>query len=340
MKALIYNGPWEMELAELPTPEAGEGEVLLQVEAVGICGSDVHGFTGESGRRKPGMVMGHEIAGRILEVPDNQASLKVGDRVTVYNIRSCGTCEHCRAGNTQRCASRSVIGVNAGTWGAMAEFLACSVDQCVPLAPGLDPAAALLAEPVAVGLHAIKLMEPGPDDVLAVIGSGTIGLGLVMALKAKGMKNVFALDVLEEKLGLAESMGANPIHVGAGDAGEEIRRATGGGTAAGTFEAVGTSETVRAAFDLLGPGGTLVVIGNLDKEFTLPLQGLTDKEITVCGSYGFSRSNFAEAVELINQAAVPVERLISGRCTLEETPGVMTQLAKGEIEATKIVIEL
>ena len=183
-------------------------------------------------------------------------------------------------------------------------------------------------------------MTPRPDDVLAVVGSGTIGLGLVMALKAKGIQKVFALDIVEKKLELAASMGAHPIHVGTSDAAKEIQRVTAGREADGSFEAVGASKTIRAAFDLLRPGGTLVVIGNLAQEFALPLQGLTDREITVRGAYAFSREDFVEAVELINRGAVPVECLVSGRCTLEETPAVMTRLARGELEATKMVIVL
>jgi L-iditol 2-dehydrogenase len=338
MKALVYKGPWEMALEEFPDPTPSDGEALLQMEAVGICGSDVHGFTGESGRRKPGMVMGHEIAGRVLEVNGISNGVQPGDLVAVYNNQACGQCPHCLAGQEQRCGKRHVIGVNAGTWGAMADYLACPTRLLFPMNEGIDPAYALFAEPVAVALHAIKLMEPRQEDIIAIVGSGTIGLGLVMTLKAKGFEHVFALDVLDEKLELAAAMGAHPIRADLVDAREEIRRVTDGGEADGVFEAVGTADTVRNAFDLLRTAGSLVIIGNLAQTFTLPLQGITDREITVRGSYGFNRQEFSGAVELINQDVIALDPLISGQCTLEETPEIMTRLAKGELQAVKMVI--
>ena len=338
MKALIYNGPWDMSLEEAPKPIPKEGEALLKVEAVGICGSDVHGFTGESGRRKPGMVMGHEFAGKIVEIPSENNRFKVGDTVTVYNNKSCRSCVHCLNGNEQRCTKRTIIGVNAGTWGAMAEYLACPTDLIFGLNQEIDPALALFAEPVGVAVHAIRRMAPQPTDVIGIVGSGTIGMGLAMTLKAKGFHNIFSLDVLDSKLSQVADMGAHPINVSQVDPREEICHATNGLTATGVFEAVGSSATVRNAYDLLGPGGKLVLIGNLASEFSLPLQGITDQEITIYGSYGFSQTDFLEAVKLINDKAVPVESMISGHCTLEETPEVMTSLARGELEALKMVI--
>jgi len=339
MKALVYNGPWDMTLAEFPRPEPAEGEALVKVESVGICGSDVHGFTGESGRRKPGMVMGHEIAGRVVEINCTNSTLKVGDRVTVYNIVSCGACPHCGGGNEQRCEKRRVVGVNAGTWGAMAEYLAFPTSGLFKLEDNVISGAALLAEPLAVGLHAIRHMSPEPQDTLAIVGSGTIGMGLAMALKVQGFQSFFALDLHRGKLDRIQSFGAKPINASTGNSAEELRKQNGGRPADGAFEAVGTSETVRDAYDLLGPGGKLVIIGNLDKEFTLPLQGVTDRETSIRGSYGFSKGDFAEAVRLINEDAVPVHDLIGGYCTLEEAPGKMSQLAKGEISDAKIIIQ-
>ena len=328
-----------MELSEFPTPEPSEGEALIKVEAVGICGSDVHGFTGASGRRAPGMVMGHEISGSVMEINADASSLQVGDRVTVYNNTACGVCPHCRSGNEQRCEERRIVGVNAGTWGAMAEYLAFPVSGLFKLNGHVTPGAALLAEPLAVGLHAIEHMSPDPQDAVAIVGSGTIGMGLAMALRVKGIESVYALDILDNKLSLIAELGAHPINAANCDAAAELREQNGGRPAAGVFEAVGSAQTVRDAYELLGPGGKLIVIGNLDKEFTLPMQGITDRETLIRGSYGFTRSEFADAVDLINQGSVPVEGLISGYCSLEETPQTMTRLAKGEIDAIKIVIQ-
>jgi L-iditol 2-dehydrogenase len=339
MKALLYEEPWKMSLTEMPKPSPGSGEVLLKSVAVGICGSDVHGFTGESGRRKPDMIMGHEAVGQVVELGPDVTQLKVGDWVAVYNIRACGKCRFCQAEQEQLCPDKKMLGVNAGKWGAMAEFFAFPESGLFKLDPSIDPAIGLLTEPIAVGLHAIGRMQPKADDVLAIVGGGTIGIGLAIALKARGIKKYFALDKVPEKLELIRSFGATPIHVEKEDALAVIREATDGGGADGVFEAVGAAATVRTAYDLCALGGKLVLIGNLAQEFTLPLQGVTSNETNIHGSYGFTRSDFAAAVELISDKSIPLHQLITGSCTLEETPDVMTKMAKGELAAIKMVIK-
>ena len=170
MKALRFDGPWEFSLTDLPRPEPGEGEALLRSLAVGICGSDVHGFTGESGRRAPGMIMGHEVVGEVVALGRNANRLKVGDRVAVFNIVGCGTCRHCAAEQEQLCPAKRILGVNAGPWGAMAEYFTFPESGLFPLSPDIDPAIGLLTEPLAVGAHAVAKMNPSSDDALAIVG--------------------------------------------------------------------------------------------------------------------------------------------------------------------------
>lgn len=338
MKALRYDGPWKMSLIDLPQPKPEPGQVLLRSEAVGICGSDIHGFTGESGRRQPGMVMGHEVVGRVAELGDGVDSVEVGDLVVVFNIVSCGECIYCDQEQEQLCPTKQVIGVNAGQWGAMAEYFAIPSRNVFKLAEGVQPAVGLLAEPIGVGMHAISLMKPAPDQVIAVVGSGMIGIGLAIALKGLGVKRFFVLDPLAEKLEVTRGLGAEVIQVGQQDALQIVRDATGGMGVNGAFEAVGDSETVRTAYDLCAPGGTVVIIGNLGQEFTLPLQGVTSNETVIRGSYGFSRNDFGAAVELINGKQIPLDHLITNSCSLEETPDALTKLARGELREIKMVI--
>lgn len=340
MKALLYEGPWKMSVADLAMPKPGVGEVLLRSVAVGICGSDVHGFTGESGRRAPDMVMGHEAVGEVIELGPGVNHLTIGDRVAVFNIVGCGHCVFCREGNDQLCPEKSILGVNAGRWGAMAECFAFPESGLFKLDPAIDPAIGVLTEPIAVGIHAIGLMQPKRDDVLAIVGAGTIGIGLAIALQARGIKKVFALDKVPEKLDLIKRFGAIPIDVEKEDPNIIIRAATQDVGAGGVFEAVGAAPTVRTAYDLCAIGGTLVLIGNRAKEFTLPLQGVTSNETTIRGSYGFTKADFAEAVAITADRRMPFDTLISGSCSLEETPEIMTRIATGDLQPIKFVIRV
>jgi len=338
MNALIFDGPWQMRLADLPTPRPQDHEVLLRSTAVGICGSDVHGFTGESGRRQPGMVMGHEAVGEVIGLGAKVTRFHPGERVAVYNIHACGRCHHCAAGQDQRCPDKKVLGVNAGRWGAMAEYFTFPESGLFPISRSLDPAVGLLTEPVAVGVHAVSLMKPQPDHTVVIVGAGTIGIGLAVALRAQGVKQFFALDRLAEKLALIAQFGATPINIEREDAAAMIRSATNGRGADGVFEAVGHAATVRSAYDLCALGGTLVLIGNLAREFVLPLQGVTSNETIIRGSYGFTKQDFAAAVGLVGDPSLPFDRMISGSCSLAQTPEIMTRMGRGELQPIKMVI--
>jgi L-iditol 2-dehydrogenase len=338
MKILQFNGPWQFSIEETPVPSFGPEELLICADAVGICGSDIHGFTGESGRRKPGMVMGHEVAGTVVKAGAKVASLLPGDCVAVFPTSGCGVCRHCLAGLEHICPEKRILGVNAGHWGAMADFFTCHQRQAFRLQPQVDPAVGLFAEPLAVALHAVNLMSPAKNAILAIVGAGTIGLALVIVLRDLGFESVFIIDKIDEKLQVARDFGAKTIHADRDLPAEIISEETGGRRANGVFEAVGTPITVRSAYELCDFGGTVVLIGNLAKEFTLPLQGVTSNETILRGSYGFTRAEFAEAVHLTSRKEALLRRLISGSCSLEETPKVIERMARGELNALKMVI--
>jgi L-iditol 2-dehydrogenase len=338
MKILQFNGPWQFSIEETSTPSFGPEELLIRADAVGICGSDVHGFTGESGRRKPGMVMGHEVAGTVMKAGAKVTSVRPGDRVAVLPLLGCGICRHCLAGLEHICPNKRILGVNAGHWGAMAEFFPCHERQAFRLDPQVDPVIGLFAEPLAVALHAVNLMSPARNTILAIIGAGTIGLALIVVLRDLGFESVFIIDKIDEKLELARKFGAKTIRADRDLPAQKIADETGGRRANGVFEAVGLGATVRIAYDLCDFGGTVVLIGNLAKEFTLPLQGVTSNETILRGSYGFNRNEFQAAVHLASKKEALLRQFITGSCSLEETPGIMQRLARGELNAVKMVI--
>ncbi|HEY0071521.1 MAG TPA: alcohol dehydrogenase catalytic domain-containing protein, partial [Chloroflexia bacterium] len=262
MQALVYHGPREMrpEMVERP-PAPADGEVLLRVKAVGVCGSDVHGYTGTSGRRTPGMVMGHELAGIVSAVGRGVEGLKQGDRVTVNPLLYCGECDSCAAGNEQTCRKRRTIGVNMGIAGGFAEYVVVPARNCIPIDDGVSFAEGFMAEPLAVGLHAARLAAPGPGQPMLVLGGGAIGLCVALACVQVGAGPVYVTDLLPHKLDMIARLGGIPLDANSGGLAEVAREATGGRGFSTVIDAVADSTTIKQAVAALAPGGTLVLVG-------------------------------------------------------------------------------
>lgn len=341
MKALVYNGPWDMTVQELPQPRPGPGEVLLKIKTVGICGSDVHGFTGESGRRTPGMVMGHEAVGEVIAAGNGAECPKIGDLAAVFNIIA-ETAPSSEEGDPSFLAKK-VIGVNLAKRGAMAEYLALPAENALPLPKGVEPAVGILAEPLAVVLHGFQRLADKNirPKRAAIIGSGTIGLSGILAAKRAGVRDVAILDTISAKLNRAKLFGAKPIQ-SSDNADSVFRRVESalGGQPDLAVDAAGTCASFRQCLSLLQAGGTALLIGNLAKEAPLPLQDVVSREITLIGTYGFDRRAFGEALRMLPKIQDELASFIEKRCALEETPAVIDSLAKGNLQALKVVIEL
>jgi threonine dehydrogenase-like Zn-dependent dehydrogenase len=332
MKALLYEAPHQMRVINLPAPSPAGGEVVLRVGACGICGSDVHGYTGESGRRSPGQVMGHEFAGTIAALGTGVAGWEVGQRVVAYNIIGCGNCHYCGAGNEQCCPHRKVIGVNTGTNGAFAEFVSVPARNLIRLSDKLPFPLALFNEPLAVSYHALQFISK-EARTLAIIGGGTIGQCLVRVARLLPGRDVFLLEPVSEKRALAESNGAKALPP---DVAQLLDLAPGGTDAA--VEAVGSEESVRLAINAVRPGGRVVLLGNLAKEVRVPLQQLISEEKQLVGSYGFNFRDFHVVVGWLNEGKLDMSLMLSGRCTLDEAPQVFADLAAGRRQAVKMVV--
>src|SRR6266478_3520572 len=203
MKALLLSSYKNLELADLPAPSPAPDEVLIRVAACGICGSDVHGYDGSSGRRIPPIVMGHEAAGVIAAVGAAVKTFSSGDRVTFDSTVYCGECPNCRRGNVNLCDRRQVLGVSCGDYrraGAFAEFVAVPARIVYRLPESLSFAEAAMLEAVAVAIHAVSLVPIPPDTTALVVGAGTIGLLVQQALRVAGCSRVFVADVDSTRL--------------------------------------------------------------------------------------------------------------------------------------------
>ena len=342
MKALVYQEPWNMSMQDLPRPVLQPGEVLIKMESVGICGSDVHGFTGESGRRAPGMVMGHEVVGRIVETAPDVTTPKIGQRVTVFNVLS----EHAptEEEGDPSFLNKRVVGVNLGTRGAMAEYLAIPSANAIPASEEIAAEVSVLAEPVAVALHGFhRLAEKSiKPHKIVIIGSGTIGLCCLLVAKSLGFQHVTVVDLISDKLQRAKNFGGNTLLIEMNstpdDVAGQIKEKLGVYPDL-VVDAVGVKASFDQAFQMVSEKGNLLLIGNLAKSVELPLQDLVSKEISLVGTYGFDLKAFRQGVETLPEFKDQLQTFIEGHCTLEETPEVMTALAKGERKALKIVID-
>src|SRR3954449_462296 len=211
MQALVLTDYRKLELQDVDRPNIGPNDVLVRVAACGICGSDVHGYDGSSGRRVPPIIMGHEAAGTISEVGSAVDRVQVGDRVTFDSTISCGCCEACRRGAVNLCVDRRVLGVSCGDYrqnGAFADIVAVPQNILYPLPPNMPFEHAAFIEPVSVAVHAVDRLAIQPGERAVVVGSGMIGLLVIQALRAAGCRQVIAVDIDPGRLKLAKQVGA------------------------------------------------------------------------------------------------------------------------------------
>src|ERR1700742_1828318 len=248
MQALVLEDLRDLKLrSDVPVPEIGAKDVLIQVKACGICGSDVHGYDGSSGRRIPPLIMGHEASGTVDAVGREVTAFRVGDRVTFDSTVSCGACRHCEAGDVNLCDRRQVVGVSCGDYrrhGAFAEYVSVPSRILYKLPNNLPFAEAAMLEAIAVAMYGVSLAEIAPDATALVVGAGMIGLLTLQALRAAGCSRIFIADIDQTRLNLAKQIGAGTV-LNSKDPNflAQILDLTNGQGVDVTIEAVGRTET-------------------------------------------------------------------------------------------------
>ena len=341
MKALVLKAYGELEMQERPEPAVGPGDVLVRVMACGICGSDVHGLDGSTGRRRPPVVMGHEAAGVVERVGAGVSTVRAGDRVTmdstIYNPDSFFS----RRGLVNLCDDRRVLGVSCEDYrqdGAFAELVAVPAHIVYRLPAGMTYEQAAMVEPVSVAVHARRLTPLAPEDVVVVFGAGLIGLMLVQVLKAAPVKLIVAADLEDDRLAVAKELGAaHVVNSGARDVGAAVRALTEGRGADAAFEAVGIEPTVRGAISAVRKGGSVTLVGNLSPDVSIPLQSVVSRQIRLQGSCA-SSGEYPECLELIASGQVQVDRFISATAPLEDGPQWFDRLHRKEPGLIKVLL--
>ena len=342
MKALLYTEPYHLEFSDVPDPQVGDDDVLVRVKACGICGSDVHGFTGKTGRRIPPLIMGHEAAGVVENVGKNVQGFRGGDRVCFDSTVYCNKCEACQKGQYNHCEKRQVLGVSVPAFkrhGAFAEFVAVPWWIVSKIPDELSFTRAALLEPVSIGTHAANRAPIAAGDTALVIGAGTIGLLVLQGCKLRGAERVIVCDINEFRLGLAKKLGADvTVNPSKSELKKAVLEETQNRGTDVSFEVVGFAETFGQAVSATRIGGCVVAVGNLQKTVEFDLQQFIASELTFTGSYA-SAGEFRGGIDLVASGRVDVEPLISDVLPLREGPRAFDRLLKAEENLLKIVLE-
>jgi L-iditol 2-dehydrogenase len=337
MKALLLTAPSRLEYTDVPEPEVAEDDVLVRVRACGICGSDLHGWDGSSGRRRPPLIMGHEASGEVVRSGPRAGAWRAGDRVTFDSTLWCGTCAYCAAGQVNLCENRRVVGVAPAEYrqhGAFAEYVALPGRVLYRLPDALTFERAAMVEPTSIAVHAVRRAMPdagstagrervsllgGPASAV-VVGSGMIGLLVIQVLRWAGVARVLAVDREPARLELARRFGAAETLLAGGDAesiAAEIQRRTAGRGVDFAFEVVGASATLGTAIGAVRRGGTVVLVGNVSPKTEFPMQVVVTRELTLLGTCG-SSGEYELCLELLATGTIAVDPMISAVRPLAE----------------------
>jgi 2-desacetyl-2-hydroxyethyl bacteriochlorophyllide A dehydrogenase len=341
MKALVLEKYSELVYRDVPDPVIRSGEVLVKVKACGICGSDVHGMDGSTGRRIPPMIMGHEASGIIIKTGDNVTNWKTGDRITfdstVYPLNDWYTLE----GHYNLSDNREVIGVSPGTYkrdGAFAEYIAIPEHILYRIPDKVTFEQAAMVEAIAVALHSIKISGITLGDTCVVIGTGIIGTFILKLLKLSGAAKIIAIDSNPKKLEQARRAGADHTFLSdEKDLVKMIRDITADRGADISFEAVGISETVNTGIDILRKGGTSVLVGNISPEIKFPLQKVVTRELKIFGSCAI-RGEYDTVLALLAEGKITVDDQISAVAPLSEGARWFERLYKKEEDLNKVIL--
>lgn len=341
MKALVLEEYNKLIYKDTDTPEISDNEVLIKVKACGICGSDVHGMDGSTGRRQPPLIMGHEASGEIVSTGSNVNQWKKGDRVTfdstVYPLNDWYTLE----GRYNLSNNREVMGVSADDFkrhGAFAEYVAVPEYILYRIPDRVSFEEAAMVEPAAVALHAINRGNPQTGENCVVVGAGMIGIFIVKLLSIAGISSLIGIDTDENKRKQAEAAGANlSFDPSDEELYSEILKITNNRGADLSFEAVGISNSVNTAIQVLRKGGRTVLIGNLSKTVDFPLQKVVTSEISVLSSCAI-RGEYEAVLNLIEKNVLPVKDQISAIAPLSEGAQWFEKLKQKDENLNKVIL--
>lgn len=334
MKAIIYAGVDRPEVVDRPIPVIGKGEALINVKSVGLCGSDMSIIAGKHPRAQVGLIPGHEFAGELVEIDsDIDTDFRTGDKVTVYPLLVCGKCWACRNGFEHVCDTLHLIGIDQD--GGMAEYVKVPVDLLQKLPESVDYDIGSMIEPLAVGIHSCRVVEVNSTDKTVVIGAGPIGLVMGICLKHFGVETIVVTDINPNRLKIVEELGLVGINVETCDVFEEIQKITNGDSADLLFECAGTQTATDQMCDLVHSRGKIIMVSIHKEMHKVDLRSINFKEIKMIGARVYTRKDFCDAANLVNDT--PVQKLISHQMPLDKISEGLDMIKSG-CDVCKIIL--
>lgn len=332
MKALVYEGPRQMNMREVERPEPEPGEVLIRVGETGICGSELSGYLGQNSLRQPPLVMGHEFSGTVADVGGTAAHLEVGDRVTANPLVSCRKCMYCKSGQANLCAGRKLIGAHRP--GAYAEYVTVPEENVYVLPENLSFSEGALSEPFACAVHVCRLVNVSPADRMLIVGAGPIGLLTLRTAIIFGLNEIVVMDLNEERLGIARELGGVAIR--------SLEELSGDSTTSSfdvAVDAVGADITRQQCIEATKPGGRVVFSGLHKAESTLPVNLTVRNELHLQGSFGYTPVDFELALQWLSEGRVDLTPWIM-HASLVEGGACFEKLLTDPGKVAKILFEV
>lgn len=328
MKALVYTDIEEVVYRDEPDPEVLDGNVLVQIEAVGICGSDLHAYHGHDSRRKPPLILGHEAVGIA------KTGSKAGQRVAINPLMTCGECDYCCSGRSNLCAQREIIGMRLA--GAFAQFISIPERNLLDMPQDMSPVSASLTEPAATSLHAVGLAEkvltrPISESNALVLGGGSVGLLAALILRNKGCKDIYLADTNPLRRQVVEQQGCCHVYDPLGD------QLPVDNSFDLVIDAVGSGKTREASSRLVRAGGVISHVGLQDSEPGLDTRRITLEEVTFLGNYTYSVVDLRAAIDLLYRGALGDLSWVESRA-LQEGAAAFDEMHNGKLAAPKVVL--
>lgn len=343
MKTCVMTGARNMEWTTLPIPSPQAGEVLIKLEYVGICGSDLHFYKdGQLGNWHPDgpLILGHEPGGIVVDVGEGVESLAIGDRVAIEPQIPCGECENCRTGHYNLCKNVKFMAIPHEKEGVFSEYCTHAASMCYKLPENVSTLEGAMVEPLCVGLHAAELCHAGIGETAIILGSGCIGLCTLMALKARGVAKIFVSDIQKKRLDKALELGATQVFQAPEENIEDFAKTLPGGGADLVFECAGNKNTTYQATKLLKRAGRIVLVGMCaEADLTLDIATVSAMEGTIYTVYRY-RNLYTKAIAAISSGTIPVQKIVSHIFEFDRIPEACEYCLTRQDDVIKGVIRM